>query len=93
VGAFWVFHRANPQVYRQLKDIALSTHAAGWKTFGIAALFERLRWISKMETVGDPYTLNNNFRAYYARLLMRNEPELRDFFVVRRQPSQIREAS
>lgn len=80
---FVAFHRANPQVYVQLRTLALTAKRAGVRKFGIAALFERLRWLSLVETAGDPYRLNNSYRAPYARLLMAQEPELRAFFTTR----------
>lgn len=78
--SFWAFHAANPQVYARLRALALEARAAGVLTIGIAALFERLRWASQVETAGDPYKLNNNYRAFYARLLMAQEPTLRGLF-------------
>ena len=57
----------------------------GVTQYGIGGLFEVLRWQRRMETV-DPasdYKLNNNYRSFYARLLMEREPELRDFFELR----------
>lgn len=77
------FHEANPHVYRLLRDEALKAKRAGLRRFGMKALFERLRWISQVETVGDPYRLNNNYTAFYARLLMESEPALRGFFETR----------
>lgn len=77
------FHARNPHVYRMLRQIALSVRKTGRKNFGIAALFERLRWISVFETDDDKYKLNNSYRAFYARLLMEQEPDLAGFFTTR----------
>ena len=79
---FEVFHAENPQVYTKLRELALQAAASGRKV-GIAALFERLRWWSQVETTGEPYKLNNSYRAPYARLLMQEEPALRGFFTTR----------
>lgn len=38
---------------------------------------------SLTERFGDEYKLNNDYRAFYARLLMANEPELAGFFETR----------
>lgn len=83
VRAFEAFHAENPHVYRKLRELALEARRAGVEHLGIAVLFERLRWYSQVETTGDQYRLNNNFRALYARLLMQREPELREFFRLR----------
>lgn len=79
---FQAFHAENPHVYAKLRELALQACASGRK-MGIAALFERLRWLSQVETAGDPYRLNNSYRAPYARLLMAREPSLRGFFTTR----------
>lgn len=82
--AFWQFHTDNPHVYAKLREIALDAfRRRGSRKWGIAALFERLRWLSEFETVGDLYKLNNNHRAFYARMLMKQEPILQGFFSVR----------
>lgn len=77
------FHAENPHVYRKLRELARIAKASGATQYGIAGLFERLRWLSQIETQGDPYRLNNSYRAFYARLLMAQEPDLRGFFVTR----------
>jgi hypothetical protein len=77
------FHHGNPHVFRKLVEIALEVKRSGKRHFGIAALFERLRWISQFQTEDDKYKLNNSYRAYYARQLMEQVPELREFFKTR----------
>ena len=81
---FEEFHRANPHVYEQLRRRALRAKRKGFKP-GIGCLFELLRWNHGMKfTVGDgEFKLNNNYRAYYARMLMECEPELEGFFELR----------
>lgn len=82
------FHRANPAVYRTIRSIAFDLKSHGIHEFGIAAIFERMRWLYSIQTIGDTYKLNNSYRAFYARLLMKNEPQLRDFFETRVQTSE-----
>lgn len=77
------FHAANPHVYEYLREYALMVKRAG-RRIGMKALFERLRWDYLVSTVTNTgFKLNNNYTAYYARLLMENEPELRGFFETR----------
>lgn len=80
---FESFHRANPAVYAALKRLALDMRRRGVRRYGIGGLFELLRWQYAMQTHGDDYALNNNWRSRYARLLMDEVPELRGFFEVR----------
>lgn len=83
------FHDANPHIYESLRDMALALKRRGFSKCGIALLWERLRWLSYIQTQGeDEYKLSNSHRAYYSRLLMKNEPELEDFFNLRRQTTE-----
>jgi hypothetical protein len=82
--AFWQFHFENPHVYDLLVRFALEAKASGRRRFGIALIYERMRWYVLIET-NDPagFKLNNNFRSRYARLLMWREAELAEFFEIR----------
>ena len=87
---FVAFHRENPQVYTALRELALDLNDQGHGKWSINGLFEVLRWRHAM-MVSDPHSdfkLNNNYRAFYARLLMAQEPVLDGFFELRRQTSQ-----
>jgi len=80
---FMEFHAANPHVFEELRRICRFVRSRGVERWGIAACFERLRWLSQFEVRGDdPYRLNNNFRAWYSRLL-NSEPGLEGLFEVR----------
>jgi hypothetical protein len=85
---WWSFHCQNLGVYDALRLLALDLKRRGFRKVGVALLFERLRWEYFLQTRGDAYKLNNSFRALYARFLMSREPELRNFFETRRQPSE-----
>lgn len=88
---FVEFHKENPHVYDKLREFALTIAASGKRSaFGIAAVFERLRWFAAFETAGT-YKLNNSFRAFYARLLMEQEPELAGLFRTRRSVADARQ--
>lgn len=81
---FRVFHEDNPHVYCTLRRLAREwINRTGKRKLGIGALYERARWDLAIET-GDPeFRLNNNFRAFYARLLAAREPDLTDVFELR----------
>ena len=80
---FLQFHISNPHVYAKLRELALFAKSGGAKRIGIALLFERLRWFSMFETTGDIFKLNNDYRALYARMLMKNVSALDGFFELR----------
>ena len=73
---FWAWHTANLHVYIELRKLALEWVDAGHDHCSIDLLFNALRWQSGLRTKGDPYLLNNDFRAPYARMLAHNEPRL-----------------
>lgn len=80
---FAQYHHDNPHVYVLFKKYALQVAQRGHPRFSAKAVFERLRWHLLFETKGDVFKLNNNYTAYYARMLMQKEPRFKDFFRVR----------
>lgn len=86
-AAFWQFHAANPHVYATLCFLArqwIAVHGRG--KLGVKMLFERARWEIAMDTRDvSGFKLNNNHTAFYARLLMANEPDLLGVFNLRQQ--------
>lgn len=81
---FAAYNRENPQVYAALRKFALEAKRAGRERMGMKALFERVRWFTQVEAQGDSFSLNNNYTAFYARMLMDLEPELAGFFETRK---------
>jgi hypothetical protein len=78
------FHEQNPKVYEKLVEYAFAAKANGHKRTSIKLLFERLRWYHHVEVQSSaPWKFNNNWTASYARLIMQQEPALKDFFVTR----------
>src|SRR5262245_21337076 len=82
--SFRRFHADNPHVYRQLVEMAVEGRRAGASKIGIGMLFEVLRWRHTLRTGGDEFKLNNNYRSYYARLIMLNNPDLFGIFEIRK---------
>lgn len=81
---FEEFHAINPQVLQRLRAAALRLKGVGWAHYGVKALFEGLRFHSALQTTDPVFKLNNNYTAFYARLLMDQEPVLAGFFETRR---------
>lgn len=82
---FEEFHSSNPHVYDVLVRLAREwMNATNGRKVGIGALFERTRWEIAIATSDAEFKLNNNFRSFYARLLMKREPDLRGLFDLRR---------
>lgn len=79
---FAAFHAENPRVYALLVRFAREVKSRG-RVCGIRLLWERMRWELMVTTVGDDFRLNNVFTSRYARLIMREEPDLAGFFETR----------
>ena len=82
------FDAANPDVYDSLVRLAREVKRHGVRRVGMKALFERLRWDHALKTQGARFKLDNGFTAYYARLLMQRNPELRGLFELRKTASE-----
>lgn len=81
---FEKFHDENPKVFVVLARLAREWIArTGRRDIGIGALTERARWEIALATSDPDFKINNNFRAYYARLLMHDHPDLAGIFQLR----------
>ena len=80
---WWEFHTQNPQVYELFKQFTFQVIDAGFENYSVNAIFERIRWHTDIETRGSSFKLNNNHRAYYARLFHHDHPEHDGFFRTR----------
>lgn len=80
---FLEFHAMNPHVYLLLRDLSLKLRLVNCRE----RLWEVLRWKMFVEIERPDgqkaVKLSNNHRAYYARLLMDRNSELKDLFVLR----------
>lgn len=82
---FAEYHEEHPDVYRQLVALARQWKAAGHETCGMKMLTERLRWEFGLRPgVGFESGFRNDFTSRYARLIMNQEPDLDEFFEIRR---------
>jgi len=82
--AFLRFHEENPQVYETLVEMSRRLLRAGQSKLSINMLFEVLRYRHALRTRGDEFKLNNNYRAEYARKLMRENEDLFGKFEIRK---------
>lgn len=81
---FTAFHEDNPHVYRTLVRLAREwVQQTGGRKIGTKALFEVARWQLALQTNTPDFKLNNNFTAFYARLMMRREDDLAGLFDLR----------
>lgn len=77
------FHAENPEVLTKLVELADLGRSRGVTRWGIGRLFEKLRWDHAIATRGETFALNNNYRAFYVRLILARRPDLEGFFEMR----------
>lgn len=77
------YDNANPIVYRLFMSYAQQVMKSGRDKYSAQAIFERIRWHMDLETDGDEFKINNNYRPYFARKLMAEYPEFKGFFALR----------
>ena len=81
---FQAFDEANPHVTELLVRLARDwKRDTGRDRLGIAMLWERLRWELSVRTTETP-VLNNDYKAFFARKLMTEYPDLVGLFETRR---------
>lgn len=85
---FWRFHSENPHVYDLLVRLARKVQARGKAQYSMKAIFEQARWFYHIEQGNEDFKLNNNLTSHYARLIMAQEADLKDFFEKRRLRSE-----
>lgn len=94
LAAFLRFHSENPVVWDLFRRFARDAAGAGREHYSANAIFERIRWYLDVEIKSDrEVKLNNNFRAYYARMFSATHSDAADLFRTRtlrseREPAQ-----
>lgn len=79
------FHAANPSIYRKLVNLARDVKGAGRDHCSIDFLMHRLRWYYHIELKApEAFKINNSYSSRYARMVMQTEPDLCDFFEIRK---------
>jgi len=91
--AFVKFHLANPDIWKHFRFYADKARESGRQNYSANAIFERIRWYVDIETKSSgELKLNNNFRAYYARMYHVAVPEAAGFFRNRERTSEHKSA-
>ena len=77
------FHFANPNVHKLFEQFAREAMHRKSR-IGARFVFERIRWYEQVEKGCNHYRVNNDFVAFYARLLMLEKPEFQSLFTTRK---------
>ena len=85
--ADWIETEDGQIVEAEVVRHALALRANGWRRWGIAAIWEVIRYDFALALKGEAgaWKLNNDFRAPLARRVMQREPALSGFFETRAQ--------
>lgn len=73
----------NPHVWQLIRRYAYRVLESGRERFGIAAIVERVRWEIEIETTGDPFKINNDYRSRIVRKLIQEDSRFDDLFETR----------
>lgn len=79
------FHQRQPRIYLLLVFYAREARRAGKTRIGIELLWNRMRWDWSIQTGEPDFKVNQNYKAWYARRIMRREADLADLFEIRRR--------
>ena len=83
--AFRDFHARHPEVAEYMTGLSFDLLYRGRNHYGVKAVYERARWHFQVEKdMGEEFKLNNNYHSRYARLIMRENPQLEGFFELRK---------
>ena len=75
---FKIYHEENPHVYEGFEKYAKQLANTKVSVLSANRIYERMRWESDISG-NDLFKLNNNYKAYYARLFMYKHPNIQKF--------------
>jgi len=91
---FVEFHKANLDFWHLFCKFADNMRRVRLR-YAVASIFERVRWEMDLTTTvtdDDSLKLNNDYRAYYARMYLAIRPDAEGFFELRKRTSEGRSA-
>ena len=78
------FHEENPNVYTMFKYFTNKVVSAGLKKCSVELIWNQIRWYATIEVKTlDPFKLNNDYKAWYSRKYMSENPDRSDLFNTR----------
>jgi len=82
------YHMEHPEVWDLFDEFTRERILKGYEHYSVNAIFERIRWESPAGADGtSQFKIGNNFRAFYARQWMKENPKYHGFFRTRKQTS------
>jgi len=71
ISNFRKFHRNNPKVFHMVLKHAYEQKDVGRTHYSIEIILNVIRFNVDLDTVGDQFKINNNYKAFYSRMAMR----------------------
>ena len=78
------YHLENSQVYELFKKFTFQVIRRGLNNFSAESIINQIRWFTEVETVGDEFKINNDYKPHYSRKFMKDFPEFEGFFRTRK---------
>lgn len=82
VERFRVYHEAHPTVYVEFARRAFEMRDAGRTHYSQWTIVQAIRWHHDLNS-SEPFKINNDFIALYARLMIYDHPSFANFFELR----------
>ena len=70
IDNFRKFHRNNPKVFDMVLKYAYKQKDKGRTHYSIEIIMNVIRYHVDLDTVGDQFKINNNYKAFYSRMAM-----------------------
>ena len=68
---FTRFHKDNPMIFHRVVEFADKQRVIGKRThYSIEIIMNVIRYHTDLDGKGDPFKINNNYKAFYARMYM-----------------------
>lgn len=77
------FNKQNPEVFRKFKKYAKQMYKNGRRRYSAWAIINAIRWEEDFTTRGSKFKINNNFIAFYARKLVKQDKAFKSFFLLK----------
>tara|TARA_B100000768_G_scaffold178070_1_gene193224 strand:+ start:258 stop:536 length:279 start_codon:yes stop_codon:yes gene_type:complete len=68
---FEEYHANNPEVFRLFCYFTKQVMNAGYQKYSAEAIFNQIRWYTTIETRGEDFKINNDYKPYYSRKFMK----------------------
>ena len=83
IDAFLAWYKKHPEVWLKFEEVALRGFNMGMKHWGAGGIAEVVRY-ELFKPEGADFVINNNYRAYLARILVAKYPTLKGKIKFRR---------